>query len=238
MKNQIFYIAVCDDEQADRDETAQMTGAVCDEKEIPSEILCFESAKELMKEIRRGKKFDLLILDVMMPEQDGMELARCLRGEKRETAIVFISSNRDMALQGYEVSAARYLAKPLKRDRLKEAVVFCYGQKRRNEELLIPVNGIMKRISAKEIYYIEINGRKSRIVQEDNEWNTSLSIDELEKMLSGLEFIRCHKSFLVNCCHVHAFGTSSMELADGRQIPVSKHRIKEVRKEFFAYMNQ
>ena len=238
MKNKIFYIAVCDDERADKEEIEEMTRKVCEEIEIPSEISTFESAMELLQEMKKGNRFDLMILDVMMPDQDGMGLARYLRSDKQETSIVFISNNREMALQGYEVSAARYLAKPLKKEGLKEAVEFCYGLKRKNDKILIPVNGVMKRFYSKEICYIEINSRKSRIVQENGEWHTPLSIDELEKMLSGLEFIRCHKSFLVNFRYVNAFGTSSMELADGKQIPVSKHRIKEVRKEFFTYMNQ
>lgn len=236
MNNQVFNIAVCDDVQMNTEEIAKMTEDICKEEQICPQISCFQSAENLLDEIKEGSRYDLMLLDVMMPGLDGMELARILRTQKENTSIVFISSNREMAMQGYEVSAARYLAKPVDKDKLKEAILFCYGEYRKERELLLPVNGSVRKVAPKDIYYIEIVGRKSRIRMEMEEWDTSLSIAELEAMLSGQDFIRCHQSFLVNCRYIRSFRTSSMELTDGRNVPVSKHRIKEVRQAFFDYM--
>lgn len=236
MRKRPFYIAICDDDDADRKQIEEMAGEVCRLDKIRAEIFCYETARALLEDLQNGREYDLLLLDVMMPIQDGMELARCLRNEEIEASIVFISSNREMALQGYEVEAARYLAKPLDPGRMREAIRFCYGKFRNNSEILLPADGSMRRIMPKDIYYIEIKGRKSRIRQEKEEWDTSLSLRELEGMLLGQGFVRCHQSFLVNCRHVKNFRTSTMELTDGQSIPVSKHRIKEVRQAFFDYM--
>ncbi|MDD6572435.1 MAG: LytTR family DNA-binding domain-containing protein [Thermoflexaceae bacterium] len=236
MKNPIFYIAVCDDEPEDREFITRMAGEILRQEKIHAEISCFANAKELLQELKDGKQYDLFLLDVMMPEQGGMELARELRREEMESSIIFVSSNMEMALQGYEVSAARYLAKPVDEGRLKEALLYCYGQKLKSRELLLPTNGSMRKVASKDIYYIEIMGRKCRIRQERKEWDTSLSMEELEGMLVNQGFIRCHQSFLVNCRYVRDFRTSSMELTDGRNVPVSKHRLKEVRQAFFEYV--
>lgn len=236
MRNQPFYIAVCDDVQTDQEEIARMTEEICKEEQICPEISCFDSAEGLLEEIARGSRYDLLLIDVLMPGLDGMELARVLRSGKEPASIVFISCNREMALQGYEVSAARYLAKPLDKEKLKEAILFCYGQYRKERELLLPVHGSMRKVAPKDIYYIEIAKRKCRIRLEKEEWDVSLSMAELEEMLSGQDFIRCHQSFLVNCRYVQSLCSSSMELTDGRSVPVSKHRMKEVRQAFFEYM--
>ena len=236
MKNQ-FYIAVCDDEQADLNEIAEMTREICREEQVSAAISCFGSAKELLDEVQNGRKYHLLLIDVLMPELDGMELARVLRRQEEKASIVFISCNREMALQGYEVNAVRYLAKPLKKRKLKEAVSFCYEKLKKNRELLLPVDGSMRKVSPKDIYYVEIDGRKSKIRMEKEEWNASCSITEMEELLEGQGFVRCHQSFLVNCRCVRTFRTSFMELTDGRRIPVSKHRVKEVRQIFFDYLN-
>lgn len=236
MNNQVFSIAVCDDVKMNTEEIAKLTEEICREEQICPQISSFESAEKLLDEIKDGSRYDLMLLDVMMPGLDGMELARILRTQNERTSIVFISSNREMAMQGYEVYAARYLAKPVDKDKLKEAILFCYGEYRKERELLLPVNGSVRKVAPKDIYYIEIVGRKSRIRMEKEEWDTSLSIAELEAMLSGQDFIRCHQSFLVNCRYIRSFRTSSMELTDGRNVPVSKHRIKEVRQAFFDYM--
>lgn len=236
MNNQVFNIAVCDDIQMNTEEIAKMTEEICGEEQICPEIFCFEDGEALLQEIENGSRYDLMLLDVMMPGVDGMELAKILRSQNEKNSIVFISSNREMAMLGYEVSAARYLAKPVDKDKLKEAILFCYEEYRKERELLLPVNSSVRKVAPKDIYYIEIVGRKCRIRLEKEEWDTSLSLAELEAMLSGQDFIRCHQSFLVNCRYIRSFRTSSMELTDGRNVPVSKHRIKEVRQAFFDYM--
>lgn len=236
MRRRPFYIAICDDDDTDRKQIEEMAEEVCRLDKIRAEIFCYETAKALLKDWQNGREYDLFLLDVMMPVQDGIELARRLRNKELESSIVFISNNREMALQGYEVEAVRYLAKPLDPGRMREAIRFCYGKFQNNKELLLSVNGSMRRIMPKNIYYIEIKGRKSRIRQEREEWDTSLSLRELEGMLLGQGFVRCHQSFLVNCRHVKNFRTSTMDLTNGQSVPVSKHRIKEVRQAFFDYM--
>ena len=238
MKKQLFDIAVCDDVQTDREETARLTEEICKSEGIIPRIVRFERAEALLEAIQGGEHFALLLIDVLLPGLDGMELARVLRGQNEQASIVFISCNREMALQGYEVSAARYLAKPLDPEKLKEAILFCYGQYRKERARFLPVSGSMRKIVPQDIYYIEIMGRKCRVRLEKDEWDVSLSMTELEEMFSDQDFIRCHQSFLVNLHHVQSFSTSSMELTDGRHVPVSKHRIKEVRQAFFEYMKK
>lgn len=239
MEYQRYRIAVLDDAAEDRVEIVEMTAQVCREMNIEPEIFGYERAKDLLKEIYQGKEFDLLLFDVMIPEQGGMALARCLRERNQDEAIVFISNNREMALRGYEVAASRYLAKPLRKERLKEAVEFCYRQKQADgkKELVLPVEHGLRKVFAKDICYVEINGRKCRIVQEAEEWDSRCSMKEMEKNLSGQKFIRCHQSFLVNCRYIRAIESTAIELTNGRKIPVSKHRIKNVKAEFLAYVN-
>lgn len=236
MKVQPFYIAVCDDDEKDRKEIAEMAEQICEMEKIDAEIICFADGNPFLQELKNGMSFDMLFLDVMMPEMDGMKLSRYLRSEKQDLPIVFISSNRDMALRGYEVSAVRYLAKPLEKEYLREAIVFCYGDKNKKKELLFPITGGIRKVSPEEIIYVEIRGRKSHITQEQEEWDTALSIDRLGEMLSGSGFVRCHQSFLVNCRFIRTLRTAQIELVNGVYIPVSKYRIKEVRRYFFEYM--
>lgn len=236
MKKQLFDIAVCDDVQTDREEIAHLTEEICRAEGIRSRIERFEHAEALLEAIQGGEHFALLLIDVLLPGLDGMELARVLRGQNEQASIVFVSCNREMALQGYEVSAARYLAKPLDPEKMKEAILFCYGQYQKARGLLLPVGGSMRRIAPKDIYYVEIMGRKCRIRLEQEECDVSLSMSELEDMLPEHDFIRCHQSFLVNWHHVQSLRTTAIELTDKRIVPVSKHRLKQVRQAFVDYM--
>ena len=74
-----FQIAVCDDIQTDREQIAGMAEEILSGEQIPHSIRCYENAKALLTAIQKGAKFNLLLLDVLMDEMDGMALAAELR---------------------------------------------------------------------------------------------------------------------------------------------------------------
>ena len=144
-------IAVCDDEALDRAQIAQMSQEILRAEEIPAEIACFASAGALLHAIQTGGAFQILLLDVMMEGMDGMELAAALRAGQEEAAIVFISSNREMALRGYEVAAARYLAKPLDAEKLREALLHCCAAYLQPREIVLPTSEGQSKVNGRAI---------------------------------------------------------------------------------------
>lgn len=227
-EKQPFYIAVCDDVQIDTEEIAKMTEEICKEEQICLEIACFERAENLLDRIQQGRRYDLLLIDVLMPGLDGMELARVLRDQKEKAEIVFISCNREMALQGYEVSAARYLAKPLDKEKLREAILFCYGQYRKDRELLLPINGSMRKVAPKDIYFVEIVGRKCRIRLEKEEWDASLAmvirytsgVSSMETRCFPKRFMICRMIFKPYLCSGAAANSASWCRGGSSLLPV------------------
>lgn len=233
-----FYIAACDDEPQEIEKITEMIYKVCEAESIEPHLSCFNSGKDLIDTIESGKTFDLILLDVMMQQENGMELAKLLRDGSFTGHIVFISSNKEMALRGYEVSATRYLAKPVEEERLREAILYCFNRTKMNRAILLPVNGGTQMLHPEEIMYIETQGRGCHIVLKNKECYTVMRISELEAELTNQGFVRCHQSFLVNMRFIRVVRTSELELMNGIHIPVSKHRIHEVRKQFFSWMEQ
>lgn len=111
--NPQLHIAVCDDEPMDCQQIADLTREIMTAEGLACFISCYDGATPLLAAIQNGTQFHILLFDVMMGDLDGIGLAAALREMGDDTAIIFISYNREMALRGYEVSAARYLAKPL-----------------------------------------------------------------------------------------------------------------------------
>lgn len=237
-----FRVAVCDDEQKDRECICGMLDNIFQEERIDASVRCYSNGGELLRVIREEEKFDLILLDVIMDDMGGMELAEYLRRGIFNGSIVFISVNKEMALQGYEVSASRYLAKPLEIERLREAVLYCYQCQIKNKAILVPQGGTIQKVFPHEILYVETERRGSRIVIENERekcaLSTSLKISELEPALSKQNFIRCHQGFLVNLHYAQSLQAKEIALFDGTKIPVSKHRIQEVRREFFSYLEE
>lgn len=109
----IFRVAVCDDETMDLKQITETVDCILNSENIDNTIMCYESGDKLMEAVLDGVKFDMMILDVLLPDKNGIELASCIRDCSNNMPIVFISNDKEMALCGYEVNAVRYLAKPL-----------------------------------------------------------------------------------------------------------------------------
>lgn len=229
-------IAICDDEQVFRDQIVGMASDILKEAHISYEVTAYGSGKALLEAISGGRQFHILLLDVMMPGGDGMELAGLLRQQNMKTAIIFISSNLDMALRGYEVSASRFLAKPLDREKLREAMEHCCRAMETKKEILLPTEQGQHRIPFCDIQYVEAFDRGTRFVLAAETVATKLKFSEAQEALPKNLFVLSHRAYLVNLAHVKRIRSHEFEMKTGHLIPISKYRYDEVSKKFFAYM--
>ena len=186
---QTISIAICDDESADLAEMETITSELLEAEGISCDISRFGDAGSLLSAVNGAETFDILLLDVMMENLNGIELAAALRKQGNNTAIVFISINREMALLGYEVSAVRYLAKPIQREKLREALLYCCRTYLTQKEILLPTAEGQRRILVSDVIYIEPWERGTRLVLVDGECKTSSKISELERLLYQPEVV-------------------------------------------------
>ena len=232
-----FHIAVCDDEPLDLRETLRLARDILEEESIPGQVSAFAGSNELLGAIQGGAQFHVLLLDVMMDGLDGMELASALRERENRIPIVFISSNRDMALRGYEVSAVRYLAKPLDPERLHEALLFCYESQFEQKEILLPAAGGQSRILPSDIIFAETWERGVRLTLRDGQAEAGVKISDLAAMLPERQFVLCHRTVLVNLAYVQSIRYCELVLKSGMILPVSKYRQTETRQKLLRYLD-
>ena len=229
-------IAVCDDESIDRQQAAGLTRAIMAAEGLACDLSSYESATALLTAIQGGAQFHILLLDVMMANMDGMELAAALRRLGDRTAIIFISSNREMALRGYEVSAARYLAKPLQMDQLREALLYCCKTFCEKKEILLPTSKGQRGISLSKILYAEAMERVTKLALTDRLEEVSMKFSNLSALLPERQFALCHRSYLVNLDYVAYIRGQELELTTGEVLPVSRYRAEDLQKQFVAYL--
>lgn len=238
MDNTVFQIAFCDDEPEILEYIKGAVRNVLEQEGVPHELTCFQRAAELLDALSSGgRTFDLFLLDVMMEGLDGIELAGQLRGRGLDTPIIFISSNPNMAMRGYEVDASRYLGKPVDQAKLREALLFCLQNVRQNRPILISTSARLYRLSPKEILYIEVYGRGTQLITRSGPLESRTKISEYEKLLPSDWFFRCHQGFLVNMNHITAIVRYELTLSNGQCVPVSKQRYLETRSRFLAFLS-
>lgn len=111
----MLRIAICDDNELQLSITRSMVADYIKARCISMKISCFSSGQKLIDEAA-GDPFDIYLLDLIMPEISGIEVAKALRGRNDKGQIIFTTVTIDYAAASYEVDALYYMLKPLDRE--------------------------------------------------------------------------------------------------------------------------
>ncbi|MEG0853244.1 MAG: LytTR family DNA-binding domain-containing protein [Angelakisella sp.] len=238
----MFYIALCDDEQQALD---TLTGYMA---ELPSgykyEAVTFKNGAELAELYQKGRRFHLVVLDMMMQPMDGIETAMRIRRYDTDVPILIVTATPEYAIDGYRVNASRYILKPVEKACFLEEVKAMLDRAGQNKGRYYSVScnsGIIK-LELDDICYFESDMRTitARMNRTTNNLCKSYSftghIKELEQQLAPQDFVRVHKSYIVNLRCIHRIFKDTITMSDGSSVPLSKNRSKEVHALLLRYM--
>ncbi|RYZ07164.1 MAG: response regulator transcription factor [Comamonadaceae bacterium] len=148
---------------------------------------------------------DLLLLDIHMPGLDGMALARLLQGRDDAPAIVFVTAHATHAVDAFELDAVDYLTKPVRAERLQQALVKAerYLKERRAQQagaeedvLLIQDRGRAERVPLSEVVYLKSEFKYLTVRTPTHSHIYDGSLNEMEERYPG-RFVRVHRNALV-----------------------------------------
>ena len=228
----MFKIAVCDD-----------ISAICNEVkkiilEIKEEIITgkievsdFYSGEELIEDINKNERYDLIFLDIEMDKINGLEVGHIIREKMGDytTKIIYISSKSIYDRQLFDVQPFHFLKKPLDREKVvKDVLLAIKISNQENKSFEFKENGVTKKFRYSEILYFESNGRKVILTGTDGKYEFYERIEEVETRLPYF-FIRPHRSYIVNYDFVRQFKYEELLMTNGIIIPVSRGRRKEVK---------
>ena len=118
-------IAVCDDERV---EITKIQNAIA-ETQGDYRVDTFRSCKMLLEAVAQGEKYDIAFFDIYMNDENGMDAAKELLTLSSDTAIVFITSSTEHAVEAFSIQALHYIVKPIQSDDIIE-VFRRFGMKR------------------------------------------------------------------------------------------------------------
>lgn len=178
------------------------------------------------RRLLRTMDVDLVLLDIEMPQLTGVGLVQSL---ERPPRFIFTTAYREYAHQGFDLDAVDYLLKPISLPRLLRALekyrrLAADPAGRADAEtrmVHVRVNRRTVKLDVSEIRFVESVGDYVKLHTTAGELMTKQRITDLEASLSVDGFVRIHRSFLVSLNHVHAFTSSSVEIAR-RVLPISR----------------
>ncbi len=231
-------VAVCDDDASEVKKIEDFVRAY----DGDFDITVYTSSKELARAIEDGAAFDVYLLDIVMPNPDGIELARLIRQTDETAAIIYLTSHDGRALDAFSVRASQYLTKPVRRETLyRELDIALTAVKAKNANIfLLKTKNGQQAIPFHRIVYCELENRALSCVTADGERHRSVTLrapfdKAVSPLLADKRFIRPHISFAVNMDYVKSIQGNCFVMKTGETVPIAHRAADEVKEKYLHY---
>jgi DNA-binding LytR/AlgR family response regulator len=235
----MIKIAFCDDEMEVLHQMNELLDSYQVERNEDITYAAFQSPFELLTEIEKGIRPDILFLDVVMPGQNGMDVAKEIRQYDTNMKIIFLTSSPEFAVESYTVGAYFYQLKPIWEEsffRLMDSVLSECEKKKKNSLILRSKDGIT-RVNLQQLEYCEVLGRKLLFHLENGAvLEGAGSLDDLAgQLMQYSNFFRPHRSFLVNMEYIQNISSRSIKMVNDAVIPIPHGKCSEIKNTYMEY---
>lgn len=235
----MLKIAVCDDETFFREQVGELLEDYAVQRGRDFKVDYFSSGEEVLES--NYSEYGLFCLDVEMKDGlSGIDVAQILRKKRVYSEIIFVTSHQEEAYRAFEVSALRYLLKPIKKEQLFRTMDLIMKRKEERERRLIVLNQGQRflQIVCDNIIYCETVDRKLKVYTTQKTYLVDNKINEVDKELSGRNFFRVHKSYLINLAYVQEHDQTTVTMLNGDIVYVSRLKLKAFKESFLAYLRK
>lgn len=238
----MLKIAVCDDDQIMLDFVSKNVDFLLSQNRIGHSITRFLSGTEFLK-AHKADPFDVVFLDIIMPEAGGFDIAKEMRGLFQKTYIIFVTTESSLVYESFDFQPFYFIPKgspKILAERLshvvKRLVIHLSANKRiilkapyGDEYSIDPLSIISAESSTKYVSYCFTNRPPLRIRQK---------LDEAQTVLNSYLFVRIHNRFIVNMKHIKRIDYPNLEvtLNDERTLNISRSYKKELEKLYDIYL--
>ncbi|MDE6592368.1 MAG: LytTR family DNA-binding domain-containing protein [Oscillospiraceae bacterium] len=236
----MYRISVCDDNMGELEKICSMINDYTAKNNINADIKTFSSAVELLEYENMGLCSDIYILDIIMPDMNGIELGKAIRQKNPGAFIFFLTTSKDYALESYSVKAFSYLIKPVERGKFAAELADCFSRINK-----LPVQFVLKcssgafSVTAEDIIYIEYYNHRMIYRLADGRTVESVYFREtfdsmIVDFIKNGSFIKTSASYLVNMRHIRTVNSSSFILSDGTFLSITR-KYADARKKYIDY---
>ena len=231
-------LAVCDDSIAER----TLIVSVIEDffSKLDTTCLPFSSGEELVEYISKtNDSIDAIFLDIEMGQMDGMTAAHEVRKALPNVPIIFITSHKELAPDGYEVQAFRFVCKPIDRNKLISALSSLKTHLLSKVSIVVRHNGEDVIIPLDSILWIESDNNDVRIICENKTITIRMRLRDAWNELSDIStgrFAYSHRCTIVNLSHVKSLSSSQVKLDNGASLMLSRGCEKDLKNQLFEYV--
>ena len=235
-------LAFCDDDLSVLNDIRVLLDQYRVERNQEIDYAAFHSPLDLLAEIERGARYDILFLDVLMPGETGIDAAAEIRNYDSNVKIIFLTSSSEYAVQSYTVGAYFYQLKPIWREsffRLMDSAISAC-EKEQNDSLILRCKSGITRIELRHLEYCEVIHRT--LFFHLNNGKVLESIGSLDDLCHQLQtygnFLRPHRSYLINLDYVQNISARTITMSCLTEIPLPRGKYQEIKNAYLEYAFQ
>lgn len=235
--NMIINILLCDDDNDFLHGLAKIVSQQPLPKGLSIEIIKNSHPASLSD--RQLSQYQIMFLDIDMPERSGMDIARRVRKLHLDTIIIFVTNYPQFSLEGYEVRAFRYLLKQEVEQKLPAYFRDALSEISHGEKgLRFSVNAESYYVPYSDIIYL---GSDQRVIylytvkplrSGDHFYG---KMEDLARELEPEGFLRIQKSYLVNMAHIRKLNYDRVILSNGKELSVSRKGYSQIKIQYLAW---
>lgn len=235
-------IYLCDDNPQDVEQYASLIRECAEKHKIETALSTFYSGEALIFHLHdTPHRADVIYLNVLMQETNGIEVAKRLRGSGCTAEIIFLSTVEDYVYEAFDVNAMQYLLKgEISADKFEQtflrAVSLTSGKEK--EMFFCEFDNVKRVIPVQQISYFEIWRRVITVHFGEETAKFYGTLESVEQQLAHRNFARVHRSYLVHLPYIAQFQAQRLELKTGEKIPIGVTYLMSLKTTFSEYVSR
>lgn len=198
----MYHIAIVEDEKTFSDQLQEFLKQYQEEQNVRFKVSVFGDGAEILEDYQ--KLYDVILLDIEMPQVNGMDAAKQIREMDQDVVLMFITNMASYAIRGYEVGALDFVMKPLTYYTFAMKVTRALKRVRKKEQhqILLTLPGGVKKLEIRQIQYVEIQNRHLFYHTDEGVFEVRGTMQSVEEMIAPYPFAKCNHWYIVNLMHV------------------------------------
>lgn len=227
----MLKIAICDDVQECVEDVEKHLNLYSLEHRMVFDIYKFFKSEDILNS---DILFDIAFLDVEIDEANGLDVGKALQERNPEIVLICVTAYEDYLDEAFDMGSIRYFKKPIVSERFYKGLERAISRVDNTEIkfYLDDENGGFAAVQMKDIVFVEIKGRKTRVVTKNNEYMSKEKIKIWKQRLNKSYFISPHNSYIVNTNFITYYCKEFIILNKKHQIDIAyskrtdfKHRL-------------
>ena len=235
-------IAICDDEPAHLSLIASYASEFMQLNQYEGTIHQFLHPDELLRACE-NQRFDLYILDIVMPMVNGIEVGKTIRNLDRESSIIYASAEPSFALQSFVANPVNYLLKPIDKQQFFATLALVVSRLDMNigKSFMVKTLEGIRTLRLSEVVFCEYTKHTAIYTLASGKTITTRTfkgpfVQHIAQLLQDARFVKPHTSYVVNMDYIESFSKNRFTLRFGYSVPIVDKQYCTVRDVYMNYL--